>query len=376
LLFLAPFYTKILKNIKKILIVIQRSNGDVFLSSNLIYSLFKNFDSPKIDLLVNDDTFLTANLLPHVNFIHQFSYEKKKNNRWVQERFLIKKIYRKYDLSINLTASDRSVIYALLASKKSISAIEKNKKKSWWKKLLLFDSYYFESDRHILLNNSEPLNLLDLKHSNIQRSITISSEVSLNLRKKLSDLGIKEFIIFHPTAQYEYKIYPSQLRDKLLKKLSKLHVPILITGGTNLIDSTIKKEIPQLHNVYNFIGETSLEEYFALSKLSMAYVGMDTLNMHIAASQNKPIFAIFGPTNVKMWSPWSNILEHATNQNKPVQSYGNITLFQSSLPCNSCGKIGCGSNHNKDEFSYNILPEAIFREVYNWYQKNSNIKPS
>ena len=113
-----------------------------------------------------------------------------------------------------------------------------------------------------------------------------------------------------------------------------------------------------------------------MSELSLAYIGMDTLNMHIAASQNKPIFAIFGPTNVKMWSPWSNVLEHAANRNKPIQSYGNITLFQSSLPCNSCGKIGCGSNHNKDEFPYNILPLTIFNEVYDWYKKKSNIKPS
>ena len=39
-------------------------------------------------------------------------------------------LIKKYDLSINLTASDRSVIYALLAGKKTISAIEKDNKKS------------------------------------------------------------------------------------------------------------------------------------------------------------------------------------------------------------------------------------------------------
>ena len=49
--------------------------------------------------------------------------------------------------------------------------------------------------------------------------------------------------------------------------------------------------------------------YFALSELSLAYIGMDTLNMHIAAAQNKRIFAIFGPTNLTMWSPWSNELK-------------------------------------------------------------------
>ena len=58
---------------------------------------------------------------------------------------IIKSIFRNYDLSINLTASDRSVLYAVLASKKSISAIEKKNNKSWWKKIFLYKYYYFDS---------------------------------------------------------------------------------------------------------------------------------------------------------------------------------------------------------------------------------------
>ena len=149
----------------------------------------------------------------------------------------------------------------------------------------------------------------------------------------------------------------------------------MITGSNNQIDSDIKKEIPNASNIYNFIGDTSLEEYFALSQLSLAYIGMDTLNMHIAASQNKRIFAIFGPTNVKMWSPWSNFLQKATKVNKPIQTYWNVTLFQSSVPCPSCGMIGCGSIHNKDEFSYNIDPKSIIDQVRKWYEANIILKP-
>ena len=92
-------------------------------SLSLINALYEYYQQPKIDLLVNDDTLPLAKLLPHVNFIRQFSYQKKQDNRWQQERDLIKSIFRKYDLSINLTASDRSVFYALFAGKTSISAI-------------------------------------------------------------------------------------------------------------------------------------------------------------------------------------------------------------------------------------------------------------
>ena len=74
------FYTKILKNINKILVIIQRSNGDVFFSLSLISALYEYYESPEIDLLVNDDTISVASLLPNIHFIHTFSYKQKKDN--------------------------------------------------------------------------------------------------------------------------------------------------------------------------------------------------------------------------------------------------------------------------------------------------------
>ena len=114
--FLVHFYIKILKKINKILIIIQRSNGDVFFSHTLINALNEFYGKPSIDLLVNDDTISVAKLFNHVNKIHIFSYKKKKENRFLQEKSIIFSIYNKYDLSINLTASDRSVIYAFFCS--------------------------------------------------------------------------------------------------------------------------------------------------------------------------------------------------------------------------------------------------------------------
>ena len=292
----------------KVLIIIQRSNGDVLMSQTLVNSINQFYNKPVIDLLVNDDTFPMAKTLRNVSNIYQFSYKRKNDNKWRQERRLIKNIFRKYDLSINLTASDRSVIYAILASKNSISAVEMDIKKSWWKKFFLSSAYYFDSTKHILLNNLEPLKILNINHDLVQDSPNLSIDVESKIKLKLRNKGISEFFIFHPSAQYKYKIYPEHLRIELLTYLSKAGKAIVVTGGKNQIDTDIKNNLPKLQNIFDFIGETTLEEYCMLSKLSLAYIGMDTVNMHIAASQNKRIFAIFGPTNLSMWSPWSNKL--------------------------------------------------------------------
>ena len=357
-----------MKNPKKILIIIQRSNGDVLLSQTLISALYEYYESPQIDLLVNDDTLSVARLLPNINFIHTFSYKKKRENRWKQEKDIIASVFRKYDLSINLTASDRSVLYALFASKNSISSIEKDNSKSWWKKSLLTHYYYFDTTKHILLNNLEPLNFLKIKHANILGKPKVSEVTIARIKNKLDKKGIKDFVIFHPSAQYNYKIYPQHLRHELLAQLSGLDIGVVITGSNNQIDTAIKNQLPALSNVFDLIGETTLEEYFALSELSLAYIGMDTLNMHIAAAQNKRIFAIFGPTNLTMWSPWSNQLQKSATEDKPTQSYGNITIFQANMPCVACGNAGCDNQHGKSECLDHISPKVVFDEVKNWYQ--------
>jgi heptosyltransferase III len=358
-----------LKSPNKILIVIQRSNGDVFLSTTLIKNFFEHYDSPQIDLLVNDDTYKVASLLPHINYIHTFSYKKKTNKRWIQEKELIMKLFRRYDLSINLTSSDRSVLYALLASKKSISVVEKEYKKSWWKQKLLSKYYYYDSTKHILIQNLTPLSLLEIQHDFIQSSIEIKNETFERVKNRLNKKGIKNFIIFHPSAQYKYKIYPKHSRDKLISFLSTLGVSIVVTGTNNKIDTEIKRNLLSLPNVFDLIGETSLEEYFALSSLSQAYIGMDTLNMHIATAQNKRIFAIFGPTKLSMWSPWSNQLQASASDDISIQTYGNITIFQADMPCVACGNAGCDNKHGKSDCLYRISPSLVFKEIENWYQK-------
>ena len=82
------------------------------------------------------------------------------------------------------------------------------------------------TSKHILINNLEPLNLLNINFDNIQTHIEVSSEANLNVNKKLEAFNVSDFVIFHPSTQYNYKIYPQNLRDILLSALSKL-------GGVN-----------------------------------------------------------------------------------------------------------------------------------------------
>jgi len=85
--------------------------------------------------------------------------------------------------------------------------------------------------------------------------------------------------------------------------------------------------------------------------------------MHISASQNKKIFAIYGPTNTDMWSPWSNQGCGYCHSPKEIKEYGNVKLFHANLDCVPCGKMGCDNNFGKSVCLDLIQPEVIYKEV-------------
>ena len=357
---------------RKILIIVQRSNGDVFLSTPLIETLHERYENAKIEMLVNRDTLAIAKTLPHIDAIFTYDYGWKREGavrRLKEEAALVKRIFRKYDLAINLTASDRSVLYARLAAKKAISCVEKEPSKSWWKRLVLSGHFDYDPQRHIVEHTHMPLKLLGVEPERMEVHANIPKEGE----KELTGLSFDTeapFLIFHPSAQYDYKIYPAHLRNRLLEMLSTLGIPVAITGGPSEIDRRVSKELPDLPNLHNLIGKTSLAGYIALCAKSSAYIGMDTLNMHIAAALDRRVFAIFGPTLPQIWSPWSNELQRGTKRSAPLQNYGNITLFQADMPCVACGKAGCDDRHGRSDCLYAIEPETIFSEVKKWLSES------
>ena len=59
----------------------------------------------------------------------------------------------------------------------------------------------------ILINNLKALNLLGIETSNQLFPPVYSQNASASVQNKLRKLNITKFIIFHPSAQYEYKVY-------------------------------------------------------------------------------------------------------------------------------------------------------------------------
>lgn len=166
-----------------------------------------------------------------------------------------------------------------------------------------------------------------------------------------------------------YKIYPPAQRNRLLNLLKKLDLPIVATGGSSPLDSRISSDLPKEKWVHDLAGLTSLDEFGALCRMARCYIGMDTFNTHLAAALNTRVFAIYGPTLLSRWSPWSNDLQRGAKGRDPVQTYGQITIFQAGMDCVPCGKVGCDDQGGASICLERIDPESVFEEVRQWLSR-------
>ena len=127
--------------------------------------------------------------------------------------------------------------------------------------------------------------------------------------------------------------YPKEFA-KVADMLSKEYgYDIIIFGGPN--EKDIAKEIEENLHIKNFInlaGKTSVKELIEkIAGLSLLITN-DSGPMHIAAAYQVPTIALFGPTNHKETSQWSN---------------PNGYIISKYLDCAPCMKRECPLKHHK-----------------------------
>ena len=91
-----------------------------------------------------------------------------------------------------------------------------------------------------------------------------------------------------------------------------------------LMDSLAAEGIDQV--MLNMLGKTTLQEVGALIESCDVVVTADTGALHIALALNKPVVALFGPTDPKLWGPLTGIFK---------------VLVNDELDCLGCRKRRC-----------------------------------
>lgn len=161
----------------------------------------------------------------------------------------------------------------------------------------------------------------------------------------------KHWIGIAPFAQYQSKMYPLDLLERVIQELSKTHKVILFGGGPEEI-KTLNSFQNKYDNVINLAGKLTLtEELQVISNLDVM-LSMDSGNAHIAAMLGKKVITIWNVTH-----PFAGFLPF----NQP-QSH-NILANREQFPLIPTSIYGNKYPEHYKEASRTIAPETVIKKI-------------
>ncbi|WP_342766857.1 lipopolysaccharide heptosyltransferase II [Undibacterium pigrum] len=128
----------------------------------------------------------------------------------------------------------------------------------------------------------------------------------------LQDMGLsaqQPLICFAPGAEFgNAKRWPVSHFAELARTILQAHpdAQIVLLGSPKDVEvcQQIKQACPAVHQ---FAGKTKLDQALALIAASNAMVSNDSGLLHIASAFNRPVIAIYGPTDPNHAPPFSDI---------------------------------------------------------------------
>ena len=322
---------------KKILIIAPAWIGDLVMSSVLIKAL-KNNQNNSIDILVNSNLISLANLIPGISKVIASETEHGKLSLIYRIKKGLSLRSEQYDECYILTNSFKSAIIPLIARiKKRISYLGEYR-------YGLINIIKQPIERNLGMVNRY-LNLIDQKYSDVANPVFNINTNKESIFNKFKFEG--KYIVFCPDAEYgPAKRWPTDKWLDLATELSQ-HYKVIIVG----LDNSISYEFKPLESdrIINLIGKTNLVEVIKIIALSEGVISNDSGLMHVSASLDKKIIALYGSSS-PTYTP-------------PLISNEKREIIYKNLDCSPCFKRVCPLGHTKclNDIKVDEIKESVTR---------------
>jgi lipopolysaccharide heptosyltransferase I len=172
-------------------------------------------------------------------------------------------------------------------------------------------------------------------------------DVSAAIRRKWP-VDASRWILLQPGARWWNKRWPveyfASLTVHLTKTLPQHRFAILGSAADQESGAAIARSAPD--HTLDLTGKLSLAEMVEWLRAGDLMISNDTGPMHVAAALDKPVVALFGPTNPSRTGP-----------------YGQLAgVIQTRLPCVPCMKPDC-HNLNRLECLQSLSPLSVHAAV-------------
>lgn len=334
-------------NPRTVLVIAVPLMGDVLLSTPLVRSAKRAWPDAEIDVLTPPGGAAVLEGNPDV----RECLELYKRMPAGQLFGVLWRHFRKYDLLLSNSASDRSLILSVVMGKTRVSlAHEKHKNMALKQRFFDFSEVLDYSLYNTVAQNLKLLDHLDVpKHYEVV--LPRNSQSDSPLADVLgSDWQKERLAVIHPTSAGPYKRWHADGWHAVAEHLAGRGLRVLVTGSPSQTDVDYIENTLALADgpAESLAGRLSLADVARLLRGASIYIGVDTLVTHMAAAADTPTIAIFGPVNPVTWGPWPKGLEGGDTPWQAVgtQRSGNVTIVQGRKHCVPCGKTGCLGRHD------------------------------
>ncbi len=336
---------------RRILVIQMRRIGDVLLTTPITDSLRQAFPDARITALVFRET---AGVLKGISSVDEVLSIASRPGVLEQLR-LLTKVFQLFDLSLCPSTSDRPLIFARLAARRSFAFYRRG-----WAWMFSGTVPFDDLETHTVLQNLRLLQLLG-----VDTKATVRAPFATLPRQYQPE---KPYVVIHPFPKFEYKKWQIVHWQSLIDSISGVNLQVVISGGQ---DPEEKHYNGQLVGATNLTGCLSLDELSGLLAGARAYVGPDTAITHMAASLGIPTVAIFGPSNPVKWGPWPadnglhvQRLDQSPWRMRGSQHLGNVSLLQGPGDCVPCRLEGCDRHvGSRSECLDRLEPTAVLKAL-------------
>jgi heptosyltransferase-3 len=318
-----------------VLVISYGGIGDILLTTPLIASLKKAYPETVLDVYVQPgrEGMLRGN--PDVSTVHTVG--ARHGVRSYLE--FTRNFRRKYDLAVAARVSDRQVLFAWTAGRKTISMIGREGKGSLWMKALLSGWTSLDPSQHVVHNILELADVVGIeKHFECVAPTDPDSPARITALLPFDWRG-QAYAVVHPYPRNSYKQWTLGGWKALAGFLEERGLRVVVTGGADEDELEYVNSFVQSISgpVFNVAGRLNLADATELLRHSRLYVGPDTAITHLASVVGVPTVALFGQS-LPHYIPY-----HSGFHTEPIQEGIHGTLRTGNV-CVVTGECNCPRN--------------------------------
>lgn len=300
------------ENVSRVLVIKLRLIGDVLLSIPVFRALRENFPGVRTTALVyaGTETMVEDNpLVDEIVTVDPGIAAVPFANRIRREMALVRELRaRGFDLAVSLTSGDRAAFVAFLTGARYRLAHDPGRSGFPGKRFLYTHLAQKRDVGHTVLRNLDVLAQFGISTRDTSVTLPVREGARDRVRELLRARGLREgepYAHLHPTASKPFKCWDAGKWAEVAAWLAARGIRVVVTAAPIDWERGMAREVATRAGggTIDLSGALTLKELAALAQGAVAFLGLDSAPMHIAASVGTPVVALFG-AGVESWSPW------------------------------------------------------------------------